>query len=84
MRRTRSSKPAIIRPPKRLRTTTPVATSSMNDRMMPTPGTYWPTSASGRQGGGNSTSDWSRMRDRKRMTQTVTMTGIQIRRPAIR
>ena len=56
----------------------------MNDRMMPTPGTYWPTSASGRQGGGNSTSDWSRMRDRKRMTQTVTMTGIQISSPAIR
>ena len=52
--------------------------------MTPTPGTYWPTSASGRQDGGNSTRDWSRMPDRKRMTQTVTMTGIQISNPAIR
>ncbi len=51
---------------------------------MPKPGTYWPTTASGRQDGGSSTMDWSRMPETNRMTQTVTMTGIQISRPAIR
>ena len=44
---------------------------------------FVPTIASGRQDGGNSTSDWSRMPDRNLTTQTVTTIGIQISSPPI-
>ena len=84
MRRTSDSSPATIWPPNRFCTSTPVRNSSSSDSTMPTPGTYVPNSASGRHEGGNSSSDWSRMPDRKRNTQNVIMIGIQISRPPIR
>ena len=84
MRRTRLSSPSHDLPAEQVRDEDAGDEQQQQRQDDAEPGMYRPKSASGRHGGGISTSDWSRMPDRNRTTQTVIMIGSQISSPAIR
>src|SRR5450830_1863550 len=70
--------------PMKLRVARPVMKMISSVRMVPRPGIWKPTSASGRQLSGSSSSDWSMVPMIRLSTHTVMASGTRISRPVMK